>query len=282
VRAFRIAYDGRPFHGFQRQPDVPTVEDAILDALVGLDLLESSTGPTRPTPPGYAASGRTDAGVSALAQTVAFEAPAWLDPTALNGRLPDAVRAWAVADVPADFHATHDPTRRAYRYHLHAPDADPERARTAAEALSGTHDFHNLTPDETGTERTVSCSVALGGDDAIAPAEFLTLDVSAGGFPRELVRRLATVVRGVATGELSLARVERLLGPEPVDGPEGVPPAPPEPLILTAVEYPGVTFERDADAAAETREVFATRRRRGLVAARTFETILDGVSVTHE
>jgi len=39
VRAFRVAYDGRPFHGFQRQPDVPTVEDTVLAALRALSVL---------------------------------------------------------------------------------------------------------------------------------------------------------------------------------------------------------------------------------------------------
>ena len=50
VRAYRIAYDGQPYHGFQRQPDVPTVEDALLSALRALDVLEAGGD----TPPGYA------------------------------------------------------------------------------------------------------------------------------------------------------------------------------------------------------------------------------------
>ncbi|MFB6218385.1 MAG: tRNA pseudouridine(38-40) synthase TruA, partial [Halobacteriaceae archaeon] len=64
MRAFRLAYDGRPFHGFQRQPDVPTVEGALLDALDALDIPFAGD-----TPSGYAAAGRTDRGVSAVAQT---------------------------------------------------------------------------------------------------------------------------------------------------------------------------------------------------------------------
>ncbi|ERH12570.1 MAG: pseudouridylate synthase [halophilic archaeon J07HB67] len=268
MRAYRIAYDGRPFHGFQRQPTVPTVADAVLDALVALDLLADADGPTRPTPPGYAAAGRTDAGVSALAQTVAFDAPDWLSPRALNAHLPDAVRAWAAADVSEGFHATHDATRRAYVYHLPVSDLNADRAREAAVRLSGRHDFHNLTPDDTGTERTLDCTVEAG--------ETLRVRVTAGGFPRQLVRRLVTVIRGVATGA-SVDWIDRLLSPDPVEGPGGVSPAPPEPLVLAAVDYPGVEFSPDPAAVAAVHETFDRQRRRGLAAARVAETIRDGV-----
>jgi tRNA pseudouridine38-40 synthase len=54
VYAFRIAYDGQPYRGFQRQPDVPTVEDALLGALRDLDVLPADAD----TPPGSAAAGR--------------------------------------------------------------------------------------------------------------------------------------------------------------------------------------------------------------------------------
>jgi tRNA pseudouridine38-40 synthase len=269
VRAYRIAYDGRPFHGFQRQPTVPTVADAVLDALVALELLADTDGRSRPTPSGYAAAGRTDAGVSALAQTVAFDAPEWLSPRAFNAHLPETVRVWAAADVEPEFHATHDATRRVYVYHLPAPDADPDRAREAAARLSGHHDFHNLTPDDTGTTRTLDCAVEPDG-------ETLRVRVAAGGFPRQLVRRLVTVIRGVATGG-SLARIDRLLSSAPVDGPDGVAPAPPEPLVLAAVEYPGVEFAAEPAAVAAVRETFCRQRRRGLAAARVAETVLDGV-----
>ncbi|ERH00453.1 MAG: hypothetical protein J07HN6_02073 [Halonotius sp. J07HN6] len=39
MRAFRLAYDGRPFYGFQRQPSVPTVEGALFDALRALSVI---------------------------------------------------------------------------------------------------------------------------------------------------------------------------------------------------------------------------------------------------
>lgn len=249
MRAYRIAYDGQPYYGFQRQPDVQTVEDTILDALRALDVLGSDAD----VPPGYAAAGRTDAGVSALAQTVAFDAPDWLTPAALNSELPAEIRAWASADAPADFHATHHASSRTYTYHLHAPAASEERARDALDALAGEHDFHNLTPDESGTVRTLSTGLERDGD-------FLVVELTAGGFARQLVRRVISVVDSVARGEADLARVKRVLGEERLAGPDGVAPAPALGLVLSDVCYPGVTFEVDESAAGSARAVFEQRR----------------------
>lgn len=277
-RAFRIAYDGTGYYGFQRQPDVPTVEDAIFDALVSLEALS----PDADKPPGYAAAGRTDAGVSALAQTVAFEAPDWLTPRAMNAELPADVRAWAASDAPADFHATHDAARREYTYHLYAPRdssspsdgdgraVDDGRFHAVCAALSGHHDFHNLTPDDHNTERAPTLEAARDGP-------YFVVTVSAGGFARELVRRLVSLARSIASGEEPLEKVDRVFAPEPLPGHEGVAPAPPEPLVLTDVDYPNLAFERDDRAASSAREIFETRRIDRRTAGRVAGQLADGV-----
>ncbi|WP_132058958.1 tRNA pseudouridine(38-40) synthase TruA [Halorussus amylolyticus] len=242
MRAFRVAYDGRPFYGFQRQPDVPTVEDRLFDALAALGVADG-------TPEGYAAAGRTDAGVSAVAQTVAFECPDWLTPAAFNSELPASIRAWASADAPKGFHATHHAESREYVYHCYAPDADLDRAKSALSRLSGENDFHNLTADDGGTVRDLQADVRR--ED-----EYLVFTLRAGGFVREMVRRVVSLVQAVATGDAGLAKIERVLGPEPIDGPEGVPPAPAYPLVLTDAAYPMLEFSADSEAAARSRNVF--------------------------
>ena len=280
MRAFRVAYDGRPYHGFQRQPDVPTVEGTLFDALCELGAFKGDGGSRDESgsgkPPGYAAAGRTDAGASALAQTVAFDAPDWLSPAALNSRLPGDVRAWAAADAPSDFHATHDAARRAYVYFLYAPEADvnDDHARAALARLAGddgeARDYHNLTPDESGTVRDLSGSLERDGD-------FLGVRVEAGGFARQLVRRLVSLVRAVGRGDAPLSKADRVLGAAPIDGPEGVPPAPPTPLVLVDVSYPGLSFSVDPAAAESAREAFDERRVAGLVTARVAGRIRSGV-----
>jgi len=180
--------------------------------------------PDADKPAGYAAAGRTDAGVSALAQTIALETPDWLAPRALNAELPADVRArGAAADAPEGFHATHHANRRAYTYHLYMhrklrrrttirPIAlDDERFRAACEALSGAHDVYNLTPDDHNTERSPSLEAVRDGD-------YLLVTVSADGFARELVRRLVSLARNVGAGDAPLAKIDRVLDPDPLPG----------------------------------------------------------------
>jgi len=276
MRAFRLAYDGRPFYGFQRQPSVPTVEGALFDGLRALSVMP----PAADKPTGYAAAGRTDAGVSALAQTVAFECPEWLSPRALNSELPATIRAWASTDVADDFHATHDPTRREYVYHLYAPrevdddgrtldgrpTIDDDRAADAVDALSGRHDFYNLTPADTGTERDLTATLDRDGD-------VLGFTIAAGGFPRHFVRRFVAVVQAVAGGTKSLSWIESLLGEEAVDPRPQT--ASPEPLVLSAVDYPGVDFECDPHAAASGVDAFGERALDAFVGHRLSTTLAE-------
>lgn len=246
--AYRVAYDGRELHGFQRQPDVRTVEGELSAALRELDILTDSAE----VPRDYSAAGRTDAGVSALSQTIAFSGPEWLTPSAFNSQLPAAIRVWARSVVPADFHATHHAVERTYVYYLYAPEADVERARSAARRLSGEHDRHNLTPVDDATVRDMKITVTQDGP-------LLRIECSAGGFLHELVRRTTSLIEAVAVGAAPLERVDRVLSPTPMSGPDGIAPAAPEPLVLTDVRYPNIQFTLDQDALQQAQEVFRTR-----------------------
>lgn len=262
MRSFRLAYDGTDFRGFQRQPHGETVEDGLFDALRALGI-----GFSDGSPRGYAAAGRTDAGVSARAQTVAFEGPKWLSPRALNSELPASIRAWAATEVDPGFHATYDATERTYRYFLYAPAVEDERAEDACLRLSGGEDFHNFTPDDTGTERELSVTFRRDG-------EFLVVDCRAGGFARQLVRRLVSVIDWVARGDLEAEFIDRALDPKPLSGSDGIAPAAPEPLVLFDVRYPDIEFAPDDQALESTREIFEERRQKRLSTARVAGTLV--------
>lgn len=70
VHTSRVAYDGCPHHGFQRQLDVPTAKDVTLDTCYAFSVCDDDREPTDCT-----ATGQIDAGASALAQTVTLEYP---------------------------------------------------------------------------------------------------------------------------------------------------------------------------------------------------------------
>ena len=261
MRAFRLAYDGTGYRGFQRQPHGETVENTLFEALRALDVRFEEEKPI-----GYAAAGRTDAGVSARAQTIAFDAPAWLTPSALNSELPGDVRAWAAAGAPEGFHATYDATERVYRYFLYACDIDDDSVEAVCARLSGAHDFHNLTPDDRGTERELSVTSERRGG-------FVVIDCRAGGFARQLVRRVVSLAEAVGHGERDLGFVDRALSPESLDGEDGVAPAAPEPLVLLDVRYPTLSFSVDDVAAERAKAVFDARRRERLASVRVADAL---------
>ena len=170
----RIAYDGGAFRGFQRQPGLPTVEQALLDALRPLDLA-----------PRLEVAARTDAGVHALDQVVSFGARADVDPVrlreAVNRGTPPALACLAAWRAPPSFHARASARARTYVYLVGAPAPallagrawslpDPRAfpgleaplldAAAMAEALSaavGEHDFTGFARpgEQRGTVRTV-------------------------------------------------------------------------------------------------------------------------------
>ncbi len=146
-----VTYDGAEFSGWQVQPGAVTVQGALASAIGRI------TG-EKVLPQG---SGRTDAGVHALAQVMTFvtesSIPAGNFLKAMNDILPASVRVLEVTEAPAGFHARHSARAKTYRYrifreaicppflaryvwHYPYPLAEEEMARSAA-AVVGEHDF---------------------------------------------------------------------------------------------------------------------------------------------
>jgi tRNA pseudouridine38-40 synthase len=107
-----VSYDGTDFHGWQVQPGRPTIQGELQSALGRV------TGES-PLPQG---SGRTDAGVHALAQVTSFALQASIPEDnlkrALNRTLPAAIRVLDARVVPDDFHARHSAVAKTYEYRV--------------------------------------------------------------------------------------------------------------------------------------------------------------------
>ncbi len=166
-----LAYDGTPYNGWQVQPNLPTIQGTLAHAIHRI------TGETV-LPQG---SGRTDAGVHALAQVATFSItgpiPAANLHRALNRALPPSIRVLSVEAVPEDFHARYNALRKTYEYRIYrcgledsicspmlAPYVWPCRfpldlatLQQAAAHILGTHDFTSFAandPDQSTRNRT--------------------------------------------------------------------------------------------------------------------------------
>jgi tRNA pseudouridine38-40 synthase len=151
-----VAYDGTDFQGWQVQPGLPTIQGELQSAL------QRIVGES-PLPQG---SGRTDAGVHALAQVASFSLQARIPPAnlqrALNRTLPGSIRILSAEIVPDTFHARHSALAKTYEYRVlpiepassqicppflsryvyaYSWRVNRDLLQRAAQALLGEHDF---------------------------------------------------------------------------------------------------------------------------------------------
>ena len=114
MRRIRIhlAYDGGSFHGWQIQPNLPTIQGILEEILGGIE----------GSPVAVAGSGRTDAGVHALRQVAAFSLanpiPAANLRRAMNRLLPHSIRVLAAEEAEAAFHPRFDAKAKTYEYRI--------------------------------------------------------------------------------------------------------------------------------------------------------------------
>src|SRR6185295_16295683 len=108
-----VAYDGTDFHGWQVQPGLPTIQ-GVLETIIGE--IEGKVVEV-------AGSGRTDAGVHALAQVAAFSLgnpiPAYNLRKAINRLLPPAIRVLSADETHPEFHPRYDAVAKTYEYRVH-------------------------------------------------------------------------------------------------------------------------------------------------------------------
>jgi tRNA pseudouridine38-40 synthase len=217
ARRFRatVEYDGTEFAGFQLQSKARTVQGELEAALARL-----SGGSRQPV----MGAGRTDAGVHATGQVIAFTYPGSLSvealTDALNGTLPPDVAIRDLRRAPAGFNPRYAARYREYRYSIWNGPRSPLRERTAlwvrgelddaamtraATAFEGRHDFSAFGGADPQPVRTVfRLRVRRNGS-------MVTIDVRADAFLRGMVRRLVAVLLAVGKGQLDPSAMPGLL-----------------------------------------------------------------------
>jgi tRNA pseudouridine38-40 synthase len=237
-----IAYDGTTYHGFQRQSPErePSIQGSLENAL-------SKIG----QPGVVIGAGRTDAGVHASGQVIAFDAN-WqhdLDDLqrALNATLPESIAVLELEQAANSFHPRYDATSREYRYSLynarvrhplmghyalHVPQKlDVDMMQQALGYTIGEHDFAAFGQATVG-ESTVR-SVYRAEVSAEGPQ--VAIELQANGFLYRMVRRIVGTLILVGRGELSIADFAMIL--HSADPDRAGPAVAPHGLCLTRVNY---------------------------------------------
>ncbi|HUP42530.1 MAG TPA: tRNA pseudouridine(38-40) synthase TruA [Thermoanaerobaculia bacterium] len=249
MQTFRltIEYEGTRYRGWQVQKNARSVAGELLRAF--------EAAGARPLELG--GSGRTDAGVHALAQTAHLRLRDARDPEllrrAVNAELAKDVHVLALTAAPPRFHARHDAVLRSYLYQVSRRRTafakpfvwwvrdrlDLERMGGAAALIPGMHDFVRFCERPAEQESTL-CQVE---SVTIAPAGALVLvRVTASHFLWKMVRRLVGALVRVGAGELGEDELAALLGGAELPAGRGAPAewtAPPSGLFLERVLYPG-------------------------------------------
>jgi len=243
-----LAYDGTDFSGWQLQPSAATVQGTLASAigrLTGENVLPQG-------------SGRTDAGVHALAQVATF-ATASSVPTenflkALNDLLPASIRILEVAEVPREFHARKSAKAKTYRYrifraaicspflaryvwHFPYPLAEDAMAEAAGQ-VAGEHDFTSFAAvdPERGKENGEASNVRTIFSSAIGrEGDELVYTVRGSGFLHHMVRNLVGTFILVGKGTLEPRDMTRILSAR--DRSAAAATAPASGLVLVNVEY---------------------------------------------
>jgi tRNA pseudouridine38-40 synthase len=204
-----LQYLGTRYAGWQSQTNATAIQNVIENALATM-----FGKPIR-----IEGSGRTDAGVHARAQRAHVDVPFGIEPRGfrqgLNNLLPQDIRVTTVETVAGDFHCRFAAKSKSYVYrifnaeiadvfagqtHAHVPQPlDAGRMRAAAQALTGHHDFAVFTvagPEVSSTERTITSI------DVIRDGAAIAIPVTADGFLRYMVRRIAGSLIEIGRGKL--------------------------------------------------------------------------------
>ena len=216
-----IAYDGTDFHGWQIQPGLPTIQG----------LLETIVSEIDGVPVHVAGSGRTDAGVHALAQVAAFTLahpiPVSNLRKAINRLLPPSIRVLAVEEAEESFHPRFDAVSKTYEYRIERAETclpydwryvhhfpyplDVDRVIALSPILEGTHDFTAFAGSgDRGVEGVTKVRTIFSSRSEMAGSR-LVYRVRGSGFLKHMVRNIVGTLLEAGKGNLDEAGLRELL-----------------------------------------------------------------------
>lgn len=237
-----LEYDGTAYAGWQRQPDQPTIQEAIETAIEGITQVKVPV----------IGAGRTDAGVHALGQVASFRIDRIMTPRewtrALNAHLPDTISVQSVALVPDTFHARYSAKGKLYEYRLVNREARPALDRQycwhiykplndaamnqAAMPLIGSHDFSSFQTQPTDNEDPICHIEHL---TVFRHGDTLRVEAYADRFLKQMVRSIVGTLVEVGLGKRSPDDLRTILHAR--DRSAAGKTAPPQGLFLMRVDY---------------------------------------------
>jgi len=240
-----IEYAGTRYRGWQIQKNARTVQGEIDRAIRAVSKRREFE---------LYGSGRTDAGVHALAQVAHLELYTDVPPESLRRKLhdelPSDIHVRTIEPVPHRFHARHDAISRCYLYQIARrrtafgknvvwwirDPLDVGAMRAAAVAFVGMKDFRAFTDDEPDEKST---RVLVDSVEIAESGALILIRVQGSHFLWKMVRRMVGVLAAVGRGELKPSDAARLLRDEESAVTPAALAAPAAGLFLEAVLYKG-------------------------------------------
>jgi tRNA pseudouridine38-40 synthase len=215
-----IVYDGRPFSGWQSQPNENGIQDHLKRAF----------GQIVSAPVKLHGAGRTDSGVHALGQVAHVEVPrrkmnpsTWI--AAVNARLPSEIRVIRCRLASAQFHAQYSAIGKVYRYRIwndpifhplevgrswHVPQPlDLGSLRAASDRLTGTHDFASFAANR--GKAPVTTTRTIHQIRIRHRKKLVVLEFDGNGFLYRMVRMLTGAIVRVASRRADCSWIDQLL-----------------------------------------------------------------------
>ena len=237
-----IEYDGTAYAGWQRQPNQPTIQSTLEDAILQISRVRVPT----------IAAGRTDAGVHALGQVVSFRSENSLTPQewtrALNGVLPNDICIHRTDMVSDNFHARYSASQKAYEYRIlnhpirpvlnrlrcwHIPKPlDLSSIKDATRILQGQHDFSSFEGSPTDNQNPI-CHMSTM--NIVESPPIIRLTFQANRFLKQMIRAIVGTLVEVGQGKRAPNDIQTIL--EAHDRCAAGKTAPPYGLYLLKVDY---------------------------------------------